>query len=74
MCPCVIALSAVVDVLSCRALDCMGVLRPFQLICFFFCWKSRMNSASVSWQVVKVLEMIHSELKDLAISALSFLF
>lgn len=33
-----------------------------------------MNSASVSWQVVKVLEMIHSELKDLAISALSFLF
>lgn len=36
MCPCVIALSAVVDVLSCRALDCMGVLRPFQLICFFF--------------------------------------
>lgn len=44
------------------------------LFAFFFCWKSRMNSASVSWQVVKVLEMIHSELKDLAISALSFLF
>lgn len=32
MCPCVVALSAVVDVLS--SLDCTGVLRPFQFICF----------------------------------------
>lgn len=70
MCPCVVALSAV-DVLSCEALDCTGVLRPFSL--FTFCWKSKMNSASVSWQVTKMLKMIRSELEGLALSALSFL-